>query len=191
MNTTHDEQHRASLNSNKMVLALSLIFSLVFTVEQHLCFAARKVGTEEHSALPMVASPRHADAGRSVIAAPEQHRHGPAAADPRRRDEVSAGSRRSEEDARKRAAPASGVAAEQEERRRRLWRSGEAAALYMVAALRRSASDKGEGGAGKALHGCTCRKEGCFGGNSNRQACPRARRCQVGGVLEGAPLDAS
>ena len=67
----------------------------------------------------MVASPRHADAGRSVIAAPEQHRHGTAAADPKRRDEVS---RRSEsEGTRKRAAPASGVAAEREERWR--WRT--------------------------------------------------------------------
>ena len=91
----------------------------------------------------MVASPRHADAGRSVTAAPEQIPH--AAAAPRRRDEVDAGSRRSEEVARKRAAPASGrvAAAEEEGRRRRLWRSVEAAALYIVAALRRSASDNG------------------------------------------------
>jgi hypothetical protein len=100
----------------------------------------------------MVASPRHADAGRSVIAAPEQHRPGPAAADSKRRDEVSR--RLESEGARKRAAPASGVAAErEEERRRRLWRSGEAAALYIVAALRRPASDKGS-------CPCTCRNEG-------------------------------
>jgi len=107
----------------------------------------------------MVASPRHADAGRSVTAAPEQIPH--AAAAPRRRDEVDAGSRRSEEVARKRAAPASGRvdAAEEVEkgRRRRLWRSVEAAALYIVAALRRSASDKG----GQAeLPATASRKEG-------------------------------
>jgi len=104
----------------------------------------------------MVASPRHADAGRSVIAAPEQHRHGPAAAAPKRRDEVSAVSRRSEsEGARKRAATTSGLAAErEEERRHRLRWSGEAAALCIVAALRRLACDKEEGEL--PLHGCTC-----------------------------------
>jgi hypothetical protein len=93
----------------------------------------------------MVASPRHADAGRSVTAAPEQLPR--AAAAPRGRDEAGAGSRRSEEVARKRAAPASGRVAAAEEvvqgRRQRLWRSVEAAALYIVAVLRRSASDKG------------------------------------------------
>jgi hypothetical protein len=122
----------------------------------------------------MVATPRHADAGRSVIAAPEQHRHGAAAADRRKRDEVNAGRRLSEQGTRKRAAPTRGVAAEQEERRRRLCRSGEAAALCIFAALRRLASDKEEG---ERAASCPSRKEGCFGGNSNRQPRPRARRC--------------
>jgi len=122
----------------------------------------------------MVASPRHADAGRSVTAAPEQLPR--AAAAPRRRDEVGAGSRRSEEVARKRAAPASGrVAAAEEEGRRR---SVEAAALYIVAALRRSATDKG----GQAeLPATASRKEGCFGGKGKRQ--PRASRGTPGGQV--------
>ena len=124
----------------------------------------------------MVASPRHADAGWSVTAAPEQLLR--AAAVPRRRDEVGAGSRRSEEVARKRAAPASGrvAAAEEEGRRRRLWRSVEAAALYIVAALRRSASDKG----------CLPlpeERKGCFGGKGKRQQ--RARRSASRGPPEG------
>ena len=125
----------------------------------------------------MVASPRHADAGWSVTAAPEQLPRA-AAAPRRRRDKVDAGSQRSEEVARKRAAPASGrvAAAEEEGRRRRLWQSVEAAALYIVAALRRSASDKG----------CLPlpeERKGCFGGKGKRQ--PRARRSASRGTPGG------
>jgi hypothetical protein len=79
----------------------------------------------------MVASPRHADADRSVTAAAPDEQLPRAPGDPGWRDGVGAGRRRrSEEVARKRAAPASGVAAEDEEGRRR---SVEAAALYIVA----------------------------------------------------------